>query len=308
MALAIGGSVLSCDRNHLPDPAEGWRIGTSSHSIRSAGDQRTFLVHVPKGRWRTRFRRAAGFPLVILLHGSGADGETIRKQSNFDSIADRFKVVAVYPDAETGPFGFGADWNAGECCGASAQRDVDDMAFLNGIIAEVGRHLPIQRGRIYVAGFSDGGRMAFHFACGAAPTVAAIGVVSGSLVDAHCSPARPVPVIMIHGTSDDQVPYNSKALTLPPAPAARELAGVPPATRFWAVENGCSGLITKVIAPTVLQSFFRKCVGAPVSLFTLKGGTHSWPGGRKDGSQGETPLPALDASAVLMRFFLSHTR
>jgi Poly(3-hydroxybutyrate) depolymerase len=307
-AIFLSVSAANCDRaTHSTPPPGRWQMGTTVHDL-SAGDERSFLIHVPALRPRTKLLRANGFPLVIVLHGSGADGGTIRYQTNFDSLSEIYHVAVAYPDGSTGIFGIGSDWNAGECCGAAARQDVDDVGFIRGVIAEAKRHLPIDPHRVYVAGFSDGGRMAYHFACAAAPEVAAIGVVSGSLVDSHCKPVRPVPAAIIHGTGDNDVPYTEAALTAPPYRVPSELVALPPSAQFWAVANGCSGASSAVIAPTVTRTTFRKCTGADVAFYTIEGGTHSWPGGKKDGSDGQMPNQNLDASGTLMRFFLAHSR
>ncbi len=288
-------------------PAQ-WQIGTTAHDVDFDGGSRSVQVHVPASRPRSRLRRQSGFPLLIVLHGSGADGGTIRRQTNFDSLSEIYHVAVVYPDGSTGLFGIGSDWNAGECCGSASRQDVDDVGFIRAVIAETKRHLPIDPRRVYVAGFSDGGRMAYHFACAASPEVAAIGVVSGSLVDARCKPARPVPVAIIHGTADKDVPYADSALSPFPFHASPELLALPPSARFWAMVDGCSSAVARVIAPTVTRTMFRSCTGADVAFYSISGGAHSWPGGRKDGSDGQSPSQNLDASGTLMRFFLAHSR
>jgi polyhydroxybutyrate depolymerase len=306
--IAVMMSAASCERSDPSASPAAWRFGTSSHELRISGDSRNYLLHVPEFRPRNRFRLPVAFPLVVLLHGSGADGETIRQQSRFDSVADRYGVVAVYPDASSGLFGRGSDWNAGECCGAASRQKVDDVAFIKAVVSDVSSHLPIDARRVYVAGFSDGGRMAYHFACSSAPTVAAIGVVAGSLVDSRCKPSTPVPVAIVHGTADNSVPYFERALSSPILPPAAELSQLPSSTQFWAVQNGCSGLIARSIVPTVTRMSFHRCAGADVILYSISGGTHSWPGGSVDGLGGQGPSRALDASRTLLRFFLAHSR
>lgn len=299
-------SASFCERPTIATPPTTWGIGTSSRDVQVGDEGRSYLVHVPKLRRRNVVRRVSAFPLLILLHGSGAGGETVRRQSNFDSLADLYRVVTVYPDGSSGLFGIGSDWNAGECCGAASRGNVDDVSFIEAVIADVSHHLPIDPRRIYIAGFSDGGRMAYHFACVRAPKVAAIGVISGSLVDARCRPTMPVPVAVVHGTADAEVSYLEPARTT--LPYAFELGPLPPSVRFWAVVDGCTGLSANVIAPTVTKTFFRSCRGADVLFYSINGGTHSWPGGLRDGSDGAQPASSLNASAALMRFFLSHSR
>lgn len=302
-------SAESCDRNTHPASTSGrWQIGTTRHDLDFGGDARSFLTHVPASRPRSRLLRPAGFPLLIVLHGSGADGETVRSQSGFDSLAEIYHVAVAYPDGSSGLFGIGSDWNAGECCGAAARQNVDDVGFIRAVIADAKRNLPIDPARIYVAGFSDGARMAYHFACASAAEVAAIGVISGSVQDARCKPARAVPAIIIHGTADKDVPFADSALTPYPYAIPREMLPLPPSARFWAMTNGCSNSVSRVIAPTVTRTIFRSCTGGDVAFFAISGGTHSWPGGRRDGSDGQVPSGNLDASGTLMRFFLAHSR
>ncbi|MDQ6717953.1 MAG: hypothetical protein M3Z17_06355 [Gemmatimonadota bacterium] len=302
-------SATNCDRaRHTESELGRWQIGTTAHDLAFAGESRSFLIHVPASRMRTRLLRAVGFPLLVVLHGSGADGETIRRQTKFDSLSEIYHVAIAYPDGSSGLFGLGSDWNAGECCGTAARRGVDDVGFIRAVIEEAKRHLPIDSRRIYVAGFSDGGRMAYHFACAASPDVAAIGVVSGSLVDSRCQPSRPVPVAIIHGTADEDVPFADSALSASPFLLPPELLRLPPSARFWAMENGCSGFVSRVIAPTVTRTSFHSCTGADVAFYGISGGTHSWPGGKRDGADGQTPSQDLDASGTLIRFFLAHTR
>lgn len=309
--MAISASLtlcVSCERSRTTASPASWRFGTSLHEVVVNGDGRNYLLHTPPARPRSRFRIHGAFPLVVMLHGSGAEGATIRLQSNFDSLADAQHFVVAYPDGSTGLFGIGSDWNAGDCCGAAARDSVDDIAFIRTVIADISTHLPIDSRRVYVAGFSDGGRMAYHFACAAAREVAAIGVVSGSLTDSHCAPSVPVPAIVVHGTADTEVPISEPALTPPPTPPARELLWLPPAQQFWAIENRCSLPQTRVIAATVSETKFRTCLGADLVLYTVADGTHSWPGGKRDGSDGAEPNRAMDASTIMMKFFLAHSR
>lgn len=52
--------------------------------------------------------------------------------------------------------------------------------------------------------------MSYALACYQSERIAAIGSISGSMVDqtSSCVPSHPMPVIKLHGTSDDVLPYN----------------------------------------------------------------------------------------------------
>src|SRR5205814_1785627 len=100
----------------------------------------------------------------------------------------------AYPDGSDGGFGlYPTDWNAGTCCGAPFREGVDDLAFISAIISQVEGRLSVDHARVFIAGFSDGGRMAYHVACQLGSKIAAIAVVSGSLTDNQCFPDVGVP-------------------------------------------------------------------------------------------------------------------
>ena len=275
--------------------------GTSPYRVQVGDLMRTFLLHVPPGRPR-RFGLATAYPLVILLHGSGANGATIRRMSGMDSIADAARFLVAYPDATTGALGLGADWNVGECCGAAHRGNVDDVAFINGVIRALSREMPVDRRRIYVAGFSDGGRMAYRVACELGARIAAIGVVSGSLLDGQCVPQRPVPLIAFHGTADDEVPYadSSRSTAVGRRPSGSD--GVPPSVVFWATIDRCRSARVTVYAPHVRLTRFARCA-ADVMLYSVDGGGHAWPGGKADGAE---PTREISASRETWRFFATH--
>ena len=98
---------------------------------------------------------------------------------------------------------------------------VDDVGFILGVVDRIATKLPVNPNRVYVAGFSAGARMAYHVACRAAPRIAAIAVLSGSIRDDRCHAARSVPLIAFHGTADNKVAYNESPDT-PPLPLAAQ--------------------------------------------------------------------------------------
>lgn len=282
------------------------RPGTRELTLTAAGEQRSYLLHVPPARPR-RLGRAVAYPLLVVLHGSGADGQTVRRMSGLDSAADDRRFLVAYPNGTTGRLGLQSDWNAGECCGPARDRQVDDVAFVRSLIEQVALRMPVDRDRVFVAGFSDGARMAYRIGCELSDRVAAVAVVSGSLTYAHCRIRRPVPLVAFHGTADDQVAYDDSAHAAPARPVVAAASMLPSSVRFWAASNDCRSVSLARQSPHVTRATFGGCA-ADVMLFTIEDGQHAWPGGRPDGDAGDMPTAELSASREMVRFFFRHPR
>lgn len=266
--------------------------GNSLQAVHAPGGTRKYLLHVPASPPR-RFGRARPYPLLLLLHGSGADGGDIAEESRMDSVADRYHVVVAYPNGAVG-LGAGSDWNAGECCGYAQRQNIDDVGFLRAIMSDLPSRLPIDTSRIYVAGFSDGGRMAYRAACEMSGTISAIAVVSGSLQYPLCKLARPVSLLAIHGTADDDVPFDDnipgikKPLAGPPS--------IPSSVRFWSLLQHCKSYSERTVTPGVTRGEFNGCNHSDIALLKIAGGRHNW------------PTDNATNSDVLLAFLLAHHR
>ena len=306
---AIIALAIACS-NYGPTSAvesSDWSAGTSPHVTVVGPLTRSFLVHVPAHRRVSNSGLTLTWPLVIVLHGSAGTGSGIEHQSGMDSLADAQRFLVAYPDGTGGQFGlYPSDWNAGTCCGAANRENIDDLGFISAIIKMVAVHVPMNPRRVYVAGFSSGGYMAYHVGCQLSATVAAIGVVEGDVAEDQCTPAKAVPLWAVHGTDDPEVGFNQGAPP-PNGPIPVLALGLPPSIQFWSVLNGCvNGTKTTASADVVLTSL-TPCTGADVDFYTIQGGTHGWPGGPDDpGSQ--PPMNELKTSVLMWQFFVRHRR
>jgi polyhydroxybutyrate depolymerase len=306
-AIALAAFVSGCALDRLvgTDTTTKFDVGTGLHQIEVGSLSREYLLHVPQRRPMTSSGTLLPYPLVIVLHGSSGSGEDIRGTTNMDSVSEANRLVVVYPNAVAGAGGlFPTDWNAGTCCGAAGREDIDDVGFIKSMIAELSTNLPIDKRRVFVAGFSDGGRMAYRLACELSSQIAAIGVVSGSLRDEGCAPSNPVAVIGIHGTDDPIVPYNEDPDTPPSAPMAGVAAEMPPSLQFWVSQNGCTEGTTSAFGTHVDVTTFSSCTRADVAFYSVKGGTHSWPV-LLDASS-DDPDATFSATALIAEFFRRH--
>lgn len=137
--------------------------------------------------------------------------------------------------------------------------------------------------RIYLAGESNGAFMTMRMVCGYAEMFAAAGVLIGGMPEtlgSECHPSRPIPLVMVHGTSDRIVPYNGGVVPvgapIPVWPAERTVA-------LFRQRNGCPGpaertLLSGQLAHRVEIERSISCAGGPVLLYRVAGGGHErWP-------------------------------
>jgi polyhydroxybutyrate depolymerase len=173
------------------------------------GLTRTYLTYVPRDLPK-------GAPLVVVLHGSGESGARIRVETGygFDRLADTRGFAVAYPDA------FDGYWDICAIVGAvdASAHNVDDMAFLSGLIDKLAADIGIDPGRAFAAGSSRGGSMALRIALELPARYRAVAAVSGSLPTPEnfkCKPAGPGTSVMImNGTADPIVPFDGGEVNL----------------------------------------------------------------------------------------------
>jgi polyhydroxybutyrate depolymerase len=288
-----------------PSSGSAPAAGTVSHSLKVAGRTRDYALHVPPGTG------TSPLPLVVQLHGGGGNNVNIETQTGFYDLADKDHFLVASPDGTGGPAGRLLTWNAGWCCGSALHDKVDDVAFLNAMLDDLEAHYPVDPRRIYVTGFSNGAMMTYRLGCALSGRIAAIAPVSGALDLDGCQPSRPLPVLAIHGTADENVPYDGGKGTAEgrrfPSQRDRIDRSVADSVGFWVHEDGCATRPTEQKSGDLDRTSYGSCAaGTQVVLDTIVGGVHAWPGGDRPRPGAGEPSHALDATAEIWRFFSAH--
>lgn len=223
------------------------------------GLDRTYRVFTPAG-----LRGPA--PLVLLLHGYHDSAAAFERSTGFDAEAQRLGLLAVYPD------GFQNSWNAGSiCCGQARARALDDRGFLLALTDHLLATEPVDPGRVYVAGMSNGAMMSLRLACESPGRFAAVASVAGELEVTDCARATPISVLQVHGTADRTV--------LPPGLVA---GSRPQVTVFqhWRAADSCTGLAAPSVEGADTIRVATGCAaGTGVVQVDVAGGDHAWPPG-----------------------------
>lgn len=234
-------------------------------------------VHIPSD-----YTTTTRYPLVVVLHGFGANGFI---QSAYFGLLDRVdtgQFVLIAPDGTVNP-SQRRFWNATPACCAGTEPAfaIDDVSYIRGLIAEAAQTYSVDEERIGLIGHSNGGFMSLRMACEASDIISSVVSLAGSTFDdaASCLPAdNPVSVLAIHGDEDATILYEGRdgdtgypgaAIT---AQRYAQQAGcdtdspvMPPAIN---VMDSIAGNETTVLSYQGCQQ------GSEVTLWTIVGGPH----------------------------------
>ncbi len=257
------------------------------------GVARVAHVHVPAS-----YDPSAGTPLLIGLHGLASSGTDQASMSHMIAKSDAEGFIAIHPDGTGTPLG----WNGGVCCGSANASGIDDVAFISALIDKAEAQLCIDSHRVFAAGFSNGAFLAHSLGCELADKVVAIATVSGVIGIPTCTPTQPVAVFHVHGTSDLVIPYNGGGIN--------NNISVADSIAKWVANDACTA------APIqTFQNGDATCVdhggcaaGTDVTLCTIDGGGHQWPGGDSSGALNGKVSTDLSATDAMWAFFVAHPR
>jgi polyhydroxybutyrate depolymerase len=243
---------------------------------------REFLLYLPASLLKDE-----AVPLVFVYHGGGGEAKGTMNLTKFNSVADRGKFIAIYPQ------GVGKSWNDGRVTKVSqAHRDeIDDVAFFDVMLERLSEDHRIDPKRVFVTGISNGGIFAHFLAARRSENVAAIAPVTGGIAepfDRQFKPTHPVSVLMIQGTEDPLVPFDGGRIADGAGKDRGRIIGTEKAAQLWLVANGIKGQPIKKLLPdrdpidgcrveSIVWSGGRG--GSEVWLYRVEGGGHTWPGG-----------------------------
>lgn len=247
---------------------------TSDQTLSHDGLERTFRVHVPEVGSST-----ARLPVLIVLHGGTGNGKQIERSSGFSDLADQFGFVAVYPDG-TGLVDMRYTWNADNCCGYAHRANVDDVGFISALIDKLIADYDVDPARVYITGFSNGAMMTFRLACELSGKIAAAAPYAGALNTDSCAAIQPVPMLIINGDADVNVPVAGGTSDERGSASQRDRVDRPTAyaVQTWVQIDGCSGAPVSADAGGALVTTYGECAdGAEVEQVLIHGWDHHWP-------------------------------
>ncbi len=337
-ARATSAAVVVCLAGLMGAPAV--RAQETKEKVTVDDTDRTFMVRLPKG-----YDSSKKYPVVVLLHGMNQDPDDMERLTRFDEIADANGIIAVYPRALHGRWnvgvyaevrqpvmgprrrGYGGGYPGGYPGGGGYpngggqqnpnrppddERRVppaDDVAFIGQMLDAIPLKFSVDAAHIYAVGLSEGGFMSMRLGCNLGDRFAAVATVGATMPKTMtCLPPRPVPVVMVNGTSDPVVPYgggteHNLELTMLSAEDS---------AKAWARIDRCAEKPEKSKLPekskggmeTKVDTYNGCHDNAQVALYSVKGAGNTWPGGEQyeaENAIGKTSSD-LAANEVIWKF------
>lgn len=241
------------------------------------------------------------WPVVVAFHGGGGNREATTRTTCpggdvddpgcLDAIGDREGFFTVSPDGVPAREGGRIrTWNAGGSgdlgcvAGNACEVDADDVAYTRDLLDMLAAHYSIEE-RVIVTGLSNGGAMAQRLGCDLADRVRVVAAVASANQQPGCVPSQPISVIQIHGTLDNNWPYEGGPLGRLGGEAL--VTGAEESIADWAATLGCDAPV-EVAIPDLADDgmtstrFDRECADSQrVTLIRIDGGGHTWPQGHQ---------------------------
>ena len=195
--------ISSCNNDDAKD--DNYNSGecyfnTNAQSIVHDNINREYILYVPSS-----YDGTSAVPILFNFHGFGGSASQFMQEADMRSLAEADTFILVYPQGSC--LDGSSHWNP--CpIGGDNKSTADDVGFFESMISEISSQYTIDMERIYAAGYSNGGMMAYGLANYKSDLIAAVASVSGTMLNCTGPTSHPMPVIHLHGTSDAVVSYN----------------------------------------------------------------------------------------------------
>ena len=185
-----------------------------------------------------------------------------------NGIGDTQNVLVAYPQGAVRGKG-NTEWDPATTDSGSIVDN--DLSFVDHLIEDISSEYSVDASRIYAAGYSNGGMMAYGLACHRGDVFGAVGIMSGiMLTDTTCATDQVTSVIHFHGTSDFALPYDGSGA----------YPSVADTVSFWLNHNGISAeslVSTSLDDGQVTHDVYTGgTADSSVVLYTIEGGDHIW--------------------------------
>ena len=203
-------------------------------------------------------------PIIVVLHGQAVTAAYEVDRDAMTPLVAQGSAELVYPQ------GLGTSWNALGCCAYAQANNVDDIGFVQALVAQVD---PGHARPVYLVGYSNGGRLAYTIACEDPALVDAYAIVDAMPLANGCTLSRPISILQIDATADPAIPYR------PGDPGAEQPAATTQVQRLQLLD-GCAAAPVSTEAGSLITATYTGCTAGTRLVFaSYQGANHDWPTG-----------------------------
>lgn len=216
----LTSTITGCKKDFKKDESCENVLSDGYRTVVEGEATRAYILHIPSS-----YDSNTPTPLVINFHGFGGCASGFAENvNNLNGIADNNNFLVAYPQGIVRTKE-GAEWDPGDN-GIENIND-NDVYFTEQIIAAINTELNVDLTRVYATGYSNGGMMAYGLACTKGDVIAAVGIMSGTMLEDVCDTDEFTSIIHFHGEGDDVLPYNGN----------QHFQSIPDIVTFWLNHN-----------------------------------------------------------------------
>jgi len=193
----IVGLLSAC--NSIDDTANNSL--TKSQSIdenKVSLNNRSYYIATPK----ENFDLKKSYKLLLAFHGSRQKAKEMQGMASLESVSGNY--IVVYPQSKV------EEWNEGCDCNKPHRLGIDDLSFVEDVVADVKSKYNIIDKELYAVGFSQGGLFTQNLMCNSQLTfngVASVASPMSEQLSKKCHIENNTNYLMVHGENDSTLPF-----------------------------------------------------------------------------------------------------
>lgn len=247
-------------------------------------------------------------PFVIVLHGGRGNAEDMQRRTGFSDLARRESFGVAY--AEGTAWGRNTHaWNTGHLMRGQVG-SADDIGYFDTLIDNLVKRYGADPQRIYMTGGSNGAMMTFVYAVQRPEKLAAIAPVVGAMFSFEQRPRVPLPIMMINGAADEEVPVQG-GMSRNRQVRAGQATPYKPLTEtvdFWVNANRSQRPPQSQITGSCTTHTYNALPGGAVTISIVDSvGGHGWPGTSSRRAE-NTPISAFNGAEKVWSFLRTQRR
>lgn len=285
MRTLIGAMLLLC--------AVNVNAQMDKQTIQWQGENREYYLFEPSSR-----QLGDSLAVLVFLHGFDGGIDSYCNSIDFQQAANQMGWIILLPQALEARVEFmgtslsiGNAWNSGIAMSLMGNTivpnsNVDDAGFLLALVDSVDAAYPIRSDSIFFAGFSMGAFMTYRMAIQHADRIAGAAAASGliPICWADSVPARPLPILHIHGTDDQMIASDGTATPIPGMGQMTLGLSVDSTLSYWRHFDQCDATATITTYDNsvddgllfTLYTYGGGLENTQVAFLSVDGGGHQW--------------------------------